>query len=34
MSDPLSISVGIIAIVTATIQSTSALYDTADSFKG
>lgn len=33
MSDPLSITAGIIAIVTATIQSTSALYDTIESFK-
>lgn len=33
MSDPLSIAAGIIAIVTATIQSTSALYHTIESFK-
>lgn len=33
MSDPLSVTAGIIAIVTATIQSTSALYNTIESFK-
>jgi hypothetical protein len=33
MSDPLSITAGIIAIVTATIQSTTALYNTIESFK-
>lgn len=33
MADPLSVTAGIIAIVTATIQSTSALYETIESFK-
>lgn len=33
MADPLSIAAGIIAIITATIQSSTALYDTIESFK-
>ncbi|KEY73245.1 hypothetical protein S7711_10158 [Stachybotrys chartarum IBT 7711] len=33
MSDPLSITAGVIAIVTVTIQSTTALYRTVESFK-
>jgi hypothetical protein len=33
MSDPLSVTAGIIAVVTAAIQATSALYDTIESFK-
>lgn len=33
MADPLSIAAGVIAVITATIQSSTALYDTIESFK-
>lgn len=33
MADPLSIAAGIIAVITATIQSSTALYHTIESFK-
>ena len=33
MADPLSVTAGIIAVVTATIQSSTALYNTIESFK-
>ena len=33
MADPLSVAAGIIAVITATIQSSVALYDTIESFK-
>lgn len=33
MADPLSVASGIIAVVTATVQATKALYETIDSYK-